>query len=152
MKNLTKFDCNLTGLNKFARSVANEANVGDIFLLKGELGAGKTTFARGLINSLYEINKIKKNHNIKSPSFPIMINYPLLDYEVRHFDLFRITNKFELIEIDIFEDIEKNISIIEWPEIILNNYKINKYYLIEFNIIDLLNRSVKMSFFDEHIV
>lgn len=116
----------------------------DIFLLKGELGVGKTTFAKSFINSLFDKHKVQRPENIKSPSFPIMINYPIMDYEINHYDLYRLINKSELLEIGFYEDIEKNISIIEWPDILIKNSILTNYYLIEFDFIDLDNRVIKL--------
>ena len=144
MKKLIEFESDLKQLDQFSKKLANKTRVGDIFLLSGNLGVGKTTFARVLINSLFEIYNIAKPENIKSPSFPIMINYPLKDYEIYHYDFYRLIDKNELIEIGIFEELEKNITIIEWPDIILNNFRINNYYLLEFNIIDLNQRLIKV--------
>jgi tRNA A37 threonylcarbamoyladenosine biosynthesis protein TsaE len=73
---LTEFECNLTELNNIAKELAYKANISDLYLLEGELGVGKTTFARLFINSLHDKFDIIRPKNIKSPSFPIMINYP----------------------------------------------------------------------------
>ena len=118
MKTLYQIEYNLDQLKKFAKKLALKSNQGDIYLLKGELGVGKTTFTRFLINSIFDAYKIKRPENIKSPSYPILINYPLLNFEINHHDFYRLTNNNELSEIVSFEDFNKNISIIEWPEII----------------------------------
>ena len=144
MKKLIEFESDLKQLDQFSKKLANKTKVGDIFLLSGNLGVGKTTFARALINSLFEIHNITKPENIKSPSFPIMINYPLKDYEIYHYDFYRLIDKNELKEIDIFEELEKNISIIEWPDIILNNFRLDNYYLLEFQMINLNHRLIKV--------
>ena len=77
MNKLIEFKSNLEQLIDFSKKLANKTKVGDIFLLSGDLGVGKTTFARGLINSLFDTHNITRPEIIKSPSFPIMINYPL---------------------------------------------------------------------------
>ena len=144
MNILLEFECDLKRLNQFSQDLAKESQQGDIFFLAGDLGVGKTTFAKLFINSLFDEEKIKRPSNIKSPSYPIMINYPLLNYEIFHYDLFRIKNKDELTEIDFFEDLNKNISIIEWPNLILNNFTLKSYYLIEFEFINLSKRKLKV--------
>ena len=144
MKKLIEFESDLKQLDQFSKKLANKTKVGDIFLLSGNLGVGKTTFARALINSLFEIHNITKPENIKSPSFPIMINYPLKDYEIYHYDFYRLIDKNEFKKIDIFEELEKNISIIEWPDIILNNFRLDNYYLLEFQMINLNHRLIKV--------
>ena len=87
MNTLLELKCDLVELNSFAKKLAIKTSDEDIFLLRGELGVGKTTFARSFINSLFDHNKVERPGNIKSPSFPIMINYPLLEYEINHYDL-----------------------------------------------------------------
>ena len=144
MNTLLELECDLSELSSFAKKLATNTSDTDIFLLKGELGVGKTTFARSFINSLFDKYKVKKPGNIKSPSYPIMINYPMMGYEINHYDLYRLKNESELLEIGFFEDIEKNISIIEWPDILMKNSFVVNYYLIEFNFIDIDRRSIKL--------
>ena len=144
MNILLEFECDLKKLNSFSKKLAKKTEFGDIFFLKGELGVGKTTFARSFINSLCDRHQVKRPENIKSPSYPIMINYPLLTNEICHYDLYRLTNKNELPEIGFFEELEKNISIIEWPNIILNNFDLSKYYLLQFEFIDFDKRLIRI--------
>ena len=144
MNKLIEFESDLEQLNNFSKKLANITKIGDLFFLSGDLGVGKTTFARALINSLFDINNMTKPESIKSPSFPIMISYSLRDCEICHYDFYRITDKIELKEIEIFEELEKNISIIEWPEIILKNFRLENYYLLEFQIIDSNKRLLKV--------
>ena len=134
MKNLIQFSTNIHNLNKFAKELAFNSNPNDIFLLKGDLGSGKTTFSRLFILSLYKKMKIVAPDSIKSPTFPIMISYDLKKYEVYHYDLYRLKRKIELIELGIFENLINNISLIEWPEILLEENIIQDYYLIKFKI------------------
>lgn len=140
MNTLAKFECNLNELNLFAKKLAKKTKNGDIFLLDGELGVGKTTFTRFFINNIFDIDGSKRPNTIKSPSFPLVINYPLLRYDIYHLDLFRIADKSELSDLNIFENFEKNISIIEWPQIILDNFNIPDYYLLKFELINLNKR------------
>ena len=144
MNKLLEIKCNLSELDDFAKNLSKKAKTSDIYFLKGDLGVGKTTFTRFFINALFEKYNLKRPENIKSPSFPLLINYSLHRIEINHYDLFRIKDKDELIELDFFEKLEKNISIIEWPDIILNNYFIKKYYLIEIQIINIDKRLVKI--------
>ena len=104
---------------------------------------GKTTFARYFINSIYKKNNLSKPHNIKSPSYPILINYPLSNFEIYHYDLYRLKKEDDLLELAFFENLEKNISIIEWPEIIINNFNLNKFNLINLKIINENLRKVR---------
>ena len=142
MSNLKEFECDLIELKSFAKNLAINANIGDIYLLCGDLGSGKTTFSRFFINSLYEKYKKNLKSKIKSPSYPLLINYPLLNFEINHYDLYRLKNLNELSEIDFFENFKKNITLIEWPEIVIQHFKFNKYYLINFNFIDSKKRKI----------
>ena len=144
MYKLIECNCDLEQLNKFSQKFAQQIVIGDIIFLKGELGVGKTTFARFFINSLFENLSLQRPESIKSPTFPIMINYSLLKYEIFHYDLFRLKNINELSEIDIFENFQKNILIVEWPELIMNHLNVKDYYLIEFELIDLSKRHLKL--------
>ena len=87
---------NLKDLEVNARKFALKLNKGSLVLLKGDLGAGKTTFIRFIINSLFEINKLNKPVQINSPSFPILLTYDLKKYEIYHYDFYRIQNLSEL--------------------------------------------------------
>jgi len=137
----------LKDLRVFAKSFALKLNKGCLVLLQGDLGAGKTTLIRFIINSLFEINKITKPENIKSPSFPILLTYDLKNYEIYHYDFYRIQNISELKELDIFENFSNSISFIEWPEVILENLLNINYYLIEMKIINDEKRKININFF-----
>lgn len=136
---------NLEDVEILAKNLIKKLKKGSIVCLKGELGAGKTTFARFIINSFYELKKIKKPTSIKSPSFPILLTYDLLDTEIFHYDLYRISNHSELNELSIEESIENAITIIEWPEILLNNNFNYDFHLIELEIYNENKRIVKMN-------
>ncbi len=144
MNKLIEFKSNLDDLLIFSKKIAGISRKGDWFFLKGDLGAGKTTFAKSYIQSLFELNKTDLPINIKSPSFPIVISYQLKNYTIYHYDFFRLNNKEELKEIDIFENSENNISIVEWPSIILDNFQFSNFYLIEFDILDLNKRLISV--------
>ncbi len=125
---------NIKNLERFALKFCKEINKGDIILLKGELGAGKTTFARYLINNFYKLQNIKKPNTIKSPSFPILLTYDLKEFEIYHYDLYRINSPAQLNELVIEENLDQSITLIEWPELILDNEFNKTYYLVEFKI------------------
>ena len=145
MFNLLKTKTSLKRLEIIAKKLANKSLIGDIYLLSGELGAGKTTFIRFFINSIFDHYLIKKPHSIKSPSFPIMINYPLKNFEVFHYDLYRIKNENEIQELNIIENLKDNITLIEWPQMIINNLQIDNYFLINLEIINLRERIIKIT-------
>ena len=133
----------LEGLKSFCKDVSLNLKKGDIICLSGELGSGKTTFARNLINSIFERNKLKKPDSIKSPSFPILITYELNNFEIYHYDLYRISKNSELDEINIFEELNNSITLIEWPDIIMNKLNSYSFYSLNFTIRDENTRTLK---------
>ena len=132
MFKLLKTTCDLKQLEAIAKRIVDIIVPGDLLLLKGELGAGKTTFARFFIQSIYKKNFLTIPGPIKSPSFPIMISYPLNNLEILHYDLYRLTNKNELKELNIDENIIKNITLIEWPDMIIRNLLIENGEILDF--------------------
>ena len=111
-----------------AKVFSNNINVGDTIFLRGELGVGKTTFVKYLINFLQRKNK-QSVTDISSPTFNLVHEYQLGSLIIKHYDLYRINDEKELINIGIYEDNFNEITLIEWPE------KIKKYN--NNNILDL---------------
>ena len=133
----------LKGLGSFCEDVSLNLKVGDIICLFGELGSGKTTVARNLINSIYKRNKLEKPISIKSPSFPILLTYEVNNFEIYHYDLYRISKRSDLSEINIFEELNNSITFIEWPEIILDMLKDYNFYSLNLIIADEDTRNIK---------
>jgi len=133
----------LKGLESFCEEVSLNLKVGDIVCLFGELGSGKTTVARNLINSIYKRNKLQKPISIKSPSFPILLTYEVNNFEIYHYDLYRISKRSDLSEINIFEKLNNSITFIEWPEIILDMLKDYNYYSLNLIIFNEYTRNIK---------
>ncbi|MBD1161144.1 tRNA (adenosine(37)-N6)-threonylcarbamoyltransferase complex ATPase subunit type 1 TsaE [Pelagibacterales bacterium SAG-MED15] len=128
---------------KFARKFSKVLKVGDVVLLHGEIGAGKTTFIRYLINSLEKKNKVKLGE-ITSPTFSILNEYEIKNITIRHYDLFRIKNSNEIKNIGIYENMHDFITFIEWPDKIQN--KIKKKYNLYFKYNSKLNmRSLEVN-------
>ena len=90
---------------------------GDVILLYGEIGVGKTTFVRGLINNL-EIEKGMNESQILSPTFNIVFDYEIKKLKIMHYDLYRLKNNADINELGIFAEIKDHITLIEWPELI----------------------------------
>ncbi len=90
---------------------------GDVIFLYGEIGVGKTTFVRGLINNL-EVEKGMVESQILSPTFNIVFDYEIEKLKIMHYDLFRLKNSTDINELGIFVEIEDHITLIEWPELI----------------------------------
>ena len=111
-----------------ARVFAKNIKVGDVLFLIGELGVGKTTFIKFLIN-FFQINKNHSVTEIPSPTFNLINEYQIDSLILKHYDLYRIKNEKELNSIGIFEDNSEQITLIEWPEIIKNHKMKNIIYL-----------------------
>ena len=133
----------LKGLESFCEEISLNLKVGDIICLFGELGSGKTTVARNLINSIYKRNNLEKPISIKSPSFPILLTYEVNNFEIYHYDLYRILKRSDLSEINIFEELNNSITFIEWPEIILDMLKDYNFYYLNLVIADEDTRIIK---------
>jgi tRNA threonylcarbamoyladenosine biosynthesis protein TsaE len=96
---------------KLGAAVAELTQPGDVIALKGVLGAGKTTFARGFIQHLAGANE-----EVVSPTFTLVQTYETARAPVWHFDLYRIDNPDEVIELGLEDAQAEGISLIEWPE------------------------------------
>ena len=106
---------NLSQINVISKKVLLNLSKTDCIFLFGELGSGKTTFARSLINQLQEKNKVKKTE-VPSPTFNLLYEYEIKSLKVMHYDLYRLKTNKEIGQLGIFEDSSNLISIIEWPE------------------------------------
>ena len=132
--------------NKFLKKISP----GNIVFLYGEIGVGKTTFIRYLINGFQKANK-QKITEITSPTFNLLNEYQINHIKINHYDLFRLKSEEEIRNLDLFEDSSNIITLIEWPEIISKNLKdfisLNFRYENDFN-----KRSVTISTNQENII
>lgn len=101
---------NLSATEKLANSLAPLLQKSDVIALYGELGAGKTSFARALIK------KLGYKGEVPSPTFTLVQTYNIKSINVWHFDLYRILDPDELIELDIEEAMRQSVLLIEWPQ------------------------------------
>ena len=90
---------------------------GDFILLTGNLGVGKTTFIKYIINSLQKANK-QKISEVTSPTFTVINEYQIKKILIKHYDLYRIKNKKELNNLGIQENLKDQITLVEWPEMV----------------------------------
>ena len=96
---------------ELAAKIAACARTGDVIALSGELGTGKTTFARGFIHALSDTPE-----EVPSPTFTLVQTYESARGLIYHLDLFRLNDPEEAIELGIEEAFAMGITLIEWPE------------------------------------
>tara|TARA_B100001540_G_C15773131_1_gene627376 strand:+ start:147 stop:602 length:456 start_codon:yes stop_codon:yes gene_type:complete len=102
---------------ELANKLIKKIKPGNIVFLFGEMGVGKTTFARYLINGFQKLNKIKITE-VTSPTFNLLNEYPINKFKLNHYDLFRLKSFDEIKNLDLFDEVTNAITLIEWPEII----------------------------------
>ena len=102
---------------ELASKLLKKLKPGNIVFLYGEMGVGKTTFVRYLINKFQENDNLKITE-ITSPTFNLLNEYQLHKIKINHYDLFRIKSNREIKDLGLFENNNNSITLIEWPEII----------------------------------
>ena len=107
----------LDHLNLISKKISNHLSKKDCIFLIGEIGVGKTTFTRNLINNLQEEKNLKLTE-VLSPTFNLLYEYDIKDLKIMHYDLYRIKESKELNHLGIFSDELDTIKIIEWPDLI----------------------------------
>jgi len=107
----------LKDTKNLSKKISEIINAGDVIFLYGKIGVGKTTFVRFFINHLEVENGMKKS-DILSPTFNIAYDYDIGEIKVYHYDLFRLKNYKDILELGMFETSKDHIKIIEWPELI----------------------------------
>ena len=110
----------LEHLNLISIQIGKKITNLECIFLFGEIGTGKTSFSRNLINFLQKEKKIKPTE-VPSPTFNLLYEYEIKDFKVMHYDLYRLKNKREIEQLGIFGERDKTIKIIEWPELIQND-------------------------------
>lgn len=96
---------------RLASAMAERAAAGDIFLLSGEIGAGKSAFARAFIR-----HHLGPDEDVPSPTFTLVQTYETPDAEIWHCDLYRLTDPQEVMELGLDDAMRDAICLIEWPE------------------------------------
>ena len=102
---------------EFAKNFLNKVKPNYVVFVYGEMGVGKTTFIKYLVNAFQQENKVKITE-VTSPTFNLLNQYDVNKFVVNHYDLFRLKNDDELKDLGLFEDNLNTITLIEWPEII----------------------------------
>ena len=113
---------------ELAIKFSKKLKLGDTVFLNGEMGVGKTTFVKYLINIFQQENKLQITE-VTSPTFNLLNQYQINQIKIDHYDLFRLKSLEEIKNLDLFEDKTNTITLIEWPQIIKEKPK----NLIELN-------------------
>ena len=100
---------------ELAKKFSKILEKGDVVFFHGEIGVGKTTFIRHLINK-FQINNNLKLTEVTSPTFNIVNQYDIGSFVIDHYDLFRVTDSVDLKNIGLLENFRETLSLIEWPE------------------------------------
>ena len=113
----------LSELTILINKISNKLKIGNVIYLKGDLGSGKTTIAKILIQKLFKKYK-KKKPIVTSPTFNI-VQYYLVNKQmiIAHYDLYRLRKSSDINNIGLYDLEDKMISIIEWPELIKKKNK-----------------------------
>ncbi len=107
---------------ELALKFLNKLKPGNKVFLYGEMGVGKTTFARYLINGFQKKNKLILTE-VTSPTFNILSEYSINNLTIKHYDLYRLKNEREVDSLGLFEEEPDTIILVEWPEIIKRDLK-----------------------------
>lgn len=126
MKNYTFKSNSENETKEFAKKFASKLNNGDVLVLSGDLGSGKTKFTEGFLSYFGLENEIS------SPTFTIVNEYHKNDINIYHFDVYRLEDSSEFYAIGGDEYFEKGICIIEWGELIEDALP-KKYIKIDFS-------------------
>ena len=128
---------------ELAKDLTHYLKGGEIVYLYGEMGVGKTTFVRYLINQFQKDKKLLITE-VTSPTFNLLNEYDINDLVIKHYDLFRLKDESEIKNLDLFGNNQSTITLIEWPQLISKNKSIKTIDLIFSYENELNNRSVKI--------
>jgi len=99
---------------RLARAVSQTLKPGDTLLLSGQIGAGKTFFARAMIQ--HRLAELGRYEDVPSPSFTLVQTYDLGGCEMWHVDLYRLSNIGELDDLGLEDAFDEAICVVEWPD------------------------------------
>ena len=100
---------------ELAKKISKKLRLGHVVFFVGEMGVGKTTFIRYLINNFQKQNGLKITE-VTSPTFNLLNEYQIKQIKINHYDLFRINSLDEIHNLGLFDDITNAITLIEWPQ------------------------------------
>tara|TARA_B100000575_G_scaffold80791_1_gene63440 strand:+ start:209 stop:658 length:450 start_codon:yes stop_codon:yes gene_type:complete len=128
---------------KLAQKFVKYLKGGEFIFLYGDIGVGKTTFVKYFINQYQILSNLPKTE-ITSPTFSLLNEYQVKDVRIKHYDLFRIKNKEETKNLDIFEKDIKIITFVEWPQLINDKQNVKSIDLTFTYLNDLNDRIVEI--------
>tara|TARA_E500000075_G_scaffold11045_1_gene8566 strand:+ start:101 stop:556 length:456 start_codon:yes stop_codon:yes gene_type:complete len=132
---------------ELAKNFSNYLKGDEVIFLYGEMGVGKTTFVKYLINQ-FQIKKKLQTTEVTSPTFNLLNEYEVDDLIIKHYDLFRLKDVSDVKNLDLFDKNQNTITLIEWPELISKG-NFEKTIDLIFNYEnELNNRSVKIDGLD----
>ena len=104
---------------ELAKNFSKILKKGDVVFFHGEIGVGKTTFIRYLVNHLQANNHLNPTE-VTSPTFNLVTEYDVGIFLIQHYDLFRLKSSDEIKNIGLLENQREVLTLVEWPEIINN--------------------------------
>ena len=107
----------LDHLQLISKKISDKISQKDCIFLIGEIGVGKTTFTRSVINYFQKKEEVELTE-VLSPTFNLLYEYDIQDLKIMHYDLYRIKKAAELDHLGIFSDGSGTIKVIEWPDLI----------------------------------
>jgi tRNA threonylcarbamoyladenosine biosynthesis protein TsaE len=107
---------------ELALKFLNKLKPGNKVFLYGEMGVGKTTFVRYLINGFQKKHKLILTE-VTSPTFNLLSEYSINNLTIKHYDLYRLKNEREIDSLGLFEEEPDSIILVEWPEIVKRDLK-----------------------------
>ncbi len=128
---------------ELAEKLTSHFKGGEYIFMYGEMGVGKTTFVKYFINKFQTDERLKLTE-VTSPTFNLLNEYETNNFVIKHYDLFRIKNTSEIKDLDIFENNKKNITLVEWPQLIKNNNKVKSIDLLFKYENEFKNRTVEL--------